>query len=74
MPNPVYSAMGGAPGPFGTFNQMMQKVSQFRRGFAQGTDPKQLTMQMVREGRLSQDQLNYVQQFVQQMMGGGNIG
>lgn len=71
MSNPVYSAMGGSQNPFGNF---MQKVSQFRSGYAQGTDPKQLTMQLVRNGQLSQEQLNYVQQVAQQMMGGANIG
>ena len=70
MPNPVYSAMGGATGPFGNFQAMMQQFNQFRANFK--GDPKQTVMQMVNSGRISQSQLNAAQQMArqfQQMMG-----
>ena len=70
MPNPVYSAMGGTPGPFGNFQAVMQQFNQFRANFK--GDPKQAVMQMVNSGRISQSQLNAAQQMArqfQQMMG-----
>ena len=70
MPNPVYSAMGGAPGPFGNFQAVMQQFNQFRANFK--GDPKQTVMQMVNSGRISQADLNRAQEMarqIQNMMG-----
>lgn len=40
-------------------NRMMQAFEQFRRNFS--GDPRQTVMQLVRSGRMSQEQLNRLQ-------------
>lgn len=72
MPNPIYNAMGGnmMPGQLGNMQQMMRQFQQFKQAF--NGDPKQAVMQMVNSGRISQAQLNQLQQAAQQfqrMMG-----
>ena len=64
MPSPVFNVMGGAQG--GNFARMMQQFNQFRRQFS--GDPKQMVMQMVQSGRISQAQLDQAQQMARQLM------
>lgn len=80
MANP-FAPMANAsiPGPMGNMMQMLQRMNpaQLKSQFAnfcnnlQG-NPQQIVMDMVNSGRVSQEQLNMVQQMVrpvQQMMG-----
>lgn len=62
MANPLFQALGGGklPGPMGNFQQMMQQFQQFRQSF-QG-DPKAEVEKLVQSGKLSQQQLNQLQQ------------
>nr|DAF15381.1 MAG TPA: Protein of unknown function (DUF2680) [Caudoviricetes sp.]DAG39391.1 MAG TPA: Protein of unknown function (DUF2680) [Caudoviricetes sp.]DAJ43816.1 MAG TPA: Protein of unknown function (DUF2680) [Caudoviricetes sp.]DAP69610.1 MAG TPA: Protein of unknown function (DUF2680) [Caudoviricetes sp.] len=62
MANPLFQALGGGklPGPMGNFQQMMQQFRQFRQSF-QG-DPKAEVEKLVQSGKLSQQQLNQLQQ------------
>lgn len=64
MASPVFKAMGGAQG--GNFARMMQQFNQFRRQF--NGNPKQMVMQMVQSGRISQAQLDQAQQMARQLM------
>lgn len=68
MNSPLYSALGGGNGGAG-FARMMQDFNRFRRQIT--GDPKQIVMQMVQSGKISQEQLNVLQntarQFVSQM-------
>ena len=65
MASPVFNAMGGVPGG-GNFARMMQQFNQFRRQF--NGNPKQMVMQMVQSGRISQAQLDQAQQMARQLM------
>ena len=62
MANPLFQALGGGklPGPMGNFQQMMQQFQQVRQSF-QG-DPKAEVEKLVQSGKLSQQQLNQLQQ------------
>ena len=62
MANPLFQALGGGklPGPMGNFQQMMQQFQQFRQSF-QG-DPKAEVEKLVQSGKISQQQLNQLQQ------------
>lgn len=62
MANPLFQALGGGklPGPMGNFQQMMQQFRQFRRNFH--GDPKAEVEKLVQSGKLSQQQLNQLQQ------------
>lgn len=62
MSNPLFNALGGGklPGPMGNFQQMMQQFQQFRQSF-QG-DPKAEVEKLVQSGKISQSQLNQLQQ------------
>lgn len=66
MANPLFQAMGGGsmPGPLGQFQRMMQQFQQFRQSF-QG-DPKAEVEKLVQSGKISQQQLNQLQQMAQQ--------
>ena len=66
MANPLFQAMGGGnmPGPLGQFQRMMQQFQQFRQTF-QG-DPKAEVEKLVQSGKISQQQLNQLQQMAQQ--------
>lgn len=61
--NPFYQAMGGN----GQTN-MMQQFQQFMQQM-RGKDPNAMIQEMVQSGRISQEQLNRVQQQAQQMQG-----
>lgn len=61
MPNPLFNALGG-----GGQNPMMQQFSRFMQQM-RGRDPQQMINELVQSGRVSQQQLNQVQQQAQQM-------
>lgn len=60
--NPLFNALGGGqmPGALGNFQQMMQ---QFKATF-QG-DPEQEVRKLIASGKISQNQLNQLQQAAQ---------
>ena len=62
MANPLFQALGGGqmPGPMGQFQRMMQQFQQFKANF-QG-DPQQEVQKLLQSGRMSQEQLNQLQQ------------
>ena len=65
MANPLFQALGGGklPGPMGNFQQMMQQFRQFQQSF-QG-DPKAEVEKLLQSGKISQQQLNQLQQAAQ---------
>ena len=72
MANPLFNALGGGqmPGMMGQFQNMVQQFRQFQQTF-QG-DPKAEVEKLVQSGRISQQQLNQLQQVAgqfQQLMG-----
>mgnify|MGYP006902867168 CR=1 FL=1 len=62
MANPLFQALGGGrlPGQLGNFQQLMQQFQQFRQSF-QG-DPKAEVEKLVQSGKISQQQLDQLQQ------------
>lgn len=62
MANPLFQALGGGqmPGQMGQFQNMIQQFRQFQNSF-QG-DPKAEVEKLVRSGKISQQQLNHLQQ------------
>jgi len=60
MNNPFFGALGGGNG----FMQMMQQFQQFKANF-QG-DPKVEVEKLLQSGKLSQAQLNQLQQMAKQ--------
>lgn len=72
MANPLFNALGGGqmPGAMGQFQNMVQQFRQFRQSF-QG-DPKAEVEKLVQSGKISQQQLNQLQQAAtqfQQLLG-----
>lgn len=72
MANPLFNALGGGqmPGMMGQFQSMVQQFQKFRKSF-QG-DPKAEVEKLVQSGRISQQQLNQLQQAAtqfQQLLG-----
>lgn len=70
--NPLFNALGGGqmPGPMGQFQNMIQQFRQFQQSFK--GDPKAEVEKLVRSGRISQQQLNQLQQVAgqfQQLLG-----
>ena len=65
MNNPFFGALGGGqmPGPVGQFQRMMQQFQQFKATF-QG-DPEQEVRKLIASGKISQNQLNQLQQAAQ---------
>lgn len=61
MANKLYSEMQGQGQPMGNFDNFMQQM--------RGQNPRAIINQMVQSGRISQEQLNAVQQRAQQMGG-----
>ncbi len=61
MSNPFFNAMGGNSRP-----NMMQQFQQFMQQM-QGKDPNSVINEMVQSGRISQQQLNQVQQQAKNM-------
>ena len=65
MANPLFQALGGQiPGPMGQFQRMMQQFQQFKAGF-QG-DPQQEVQKLLQSGKMSQQQLNQLQEMAKQ--------
>ena len=69
--NPLFNAMGGqVPGAMGSFQKMMQQFKQFQQSFR--GDPKAEVEKLVQSGKISQNQLNQLQQMAvqfQQLIG-----
>lgn len=70
--NPLFNALGSGqmPGMMGQFQNMMRQFRQFQQTF-QG-DPKAEVEKLVQSGRISQQQLNQLQQVAgqfQQLLG-----
>ena len=67
MANPFFDALGGGNTPIGRFQQMMKQFNQFRASF-QG-DPKAEVEKLLQSGRMSQRQLNQLQEMAKQFQG-----
>ena len=61
--NPFFGVMGGGGRP-----NMMQQFQQFIQQM-KGKEPNAIINEMVSSGKISQEQLNHVQQQAQQMQG-----
>ena len=66
MSNPFMAALGGGqmPGPMGNFAQMVQQFNQFKANFK--GDPKAEVEKLMQSGKLTQQQLNQLQQMAKQ--------
>jgi len=64
MANPFFNALGGGNTPVGRFQQMMQQFNQFRASFH--GDPKAEVEKLLQSGRMSQQQLNQLQEMAKQ--------
>lgn len=62
MANPLYGAMGGSRQPM----NMIQAFQQFMQQ-NQGKNPNEMIQQALSSGKISQQQLNQVQQMAQQV-------
>lgn len=64
--NPLFNALGGGqmPGAIGQFQNLVQQFQQFKQSF-QG-DPKAEVEKLVQSGKISQQQLNQLQQAANQ--------
>ena len=62
MSNPLFNVLGGGqmPGAMGQFQNMMRQFQQFKQSF-QG-DPRAEVEKLVQSGKISQQQLNQLQQ------------
>lgn len=70
--NPLFNALGGGqmPGAMGQFQNMIQQFRQFQQSFK--GDPKAEVEKLVQSGKISQQQLNQLQQMAgqfQQLLG-----
>ena len=67
MSNPLFSALGGQQ-----MNPMAQLVADAKRLQQTMTgNPKQMVEELVKSGRMSQDQFNQYAQIANQLVGGG---
>ena len=67
MANPLFSALGGQQ-----MNPMAQLVADAKRLQQTTTgNPKQMVEELVKSGRMSQDQFNQYAQIANQLVGGG---
>lgn len=66
MANPLFQALGGGqmPAPMGQFQHMMQQFQQFKANF-QG-DPQQEVQKLLQSGKITQQQLDQIQQMAKQ--------
>ena len=66
MANPLFNALGGGnmPNPLNNMKNMVQQFNQFRQSFK--GNPREVVMNMVNSGQISQEQLNTAQQAAQQ--------
>lgn len=60
--NPLFNALSGGqmPGPMGQFQNMVQQFQQFKQSFH--GDPKAEVEKLVQSGKITQQQLNQLQQ------------
>ena len=60
--NPLFNALGGGqmPGMMGQFQNMMRQFQQFKQSFR--GDPRAEVEKLVQSGKISQQQLNQLQQ------------
>ncbi len=70
--NPLFNALGGGqmPGAMGQFQNLVQQFQQFKQSFH--GDPKAEVQKLVQSGKISQQQLNQLQQMAgqfQQLLG-----
>lgn len=69
--NPLYKQLGGnktqTSGPLGNFQQMVRQFEEFKANF-QG-NPEQEVRKLLQSGRMTQDQLNQLQQAAQMFQG-----
>ena len=70
--NPLFNALGGGqmPGAMGQFQNMVRQFQQFKQGFHGA--PSAEVEKLVQSGKISQQQLNQLQQMAgqfQQLMG-----
>lgn len=70
--NPLFNALGCGqmPGPMGQFQNIIQQFRQFQQSFK--GDPKAEVEKLVQSGKISQQQLNQLQQVAgqfQQLLG-----
>ena len=64
MSNPLFNALGGGMSQGNRPMQMIQQFMQFRQNFK--GDPKEEVQKMLQSGKISQQQLNQVQQMAGQ--------
>ena len=64
MSNPLFNVLGGVPPQGNGPMQMMQQFMQFKQNFK--GDPKAEVEKMLQSGKISQQQLNQVQQMAGQ--------
>lgn len=64
--NPLFNALGGGqmPGAMGQFQNLVQQFQQFKQSFH--GDPKAEVEKLVQSGKISQQQLNQLQQMAGQ--------
>ena len=64
--NPLFNALGGGqmPGAMGQFQNMVRQFQQFKQSFK--GDPKAEVEKLVQSGKISQQQLNQLQQVASQ--------
>lgn len=60
--NPLFNALSGGqmPGPMGRFQNMVQQFQEFKQSFH--GDPKAEVEKLVQSGKITQQQLNQLQQ------------
>lgn len=65
--NPLFDQLGGMqmPGPMGQFQDMIQKFLQFKANFH--GDPEQEVRKLLQSGKMSQQQLDQLQQAARMM-------
>lgn len=65
--NPLFDQLGGMqmPGPMGQFQDMIQKFQQFKANFH--GDPEQEVRKLLQSGKMSQQQLDQLQQAARMM-------
>lgn len=68
MSNPLYNALNGGIRPGNGAGNILQQFQQFKQKM-QGVNPQEEVQKLLQSGRISQAQLNQVQQMAQQMQG-----
>ena len=67
MPNPLFNTLAGNAGSRSTsgFQQMLQQFQQFKDSF--NGDPRKEVEKLLQSGRISQQQLNQLQEMANQL-------